>query len=35
MYAESEDNRLLEVTYANSGKEMLCFRGFNCGAVIQ
>ncbi|MGH3434982.1 MAG: proteasome ATPase [Sciscionella sp.] len=35
MYAESEENRFLEVTYANGDKEVLYFRDFNCGAMIQ
>ncbi|MDQ5856430.1 MAG: proteasome ATPase [Actinomycetota bacterium] len=35
MYAESEDNRFLEVTYANGDKEVLYFRDFNSGAMIQ
>ncbi len=35
MYAESEDNRFLEVTYANGDKEVLFFKDFNSGAMIQ
>jgi proteasome-associated ATPase len=35
MYAESEENRFLEVTYANGDKETLYFRDFNSGAMIQ
>ncbi|SFQ55870.1 proteasome-associated ATPase [Amycolatopsis arida] len=35
MYEESEDNRFLEVTYANGDKEVLYFRDFNSGAMIQ
>ncbi|MGW0006269.1 proteasome ATPase [Nocardia grenadensis] len=35
MYAESEDNRFLEVTYANGDKEVLYFKDFNSGAMIQ
>jgi proteasome-associated ATPase len=35
MYAESEENRFLEVTYANGDKEVLYFRDFNSGAMIQ
>lgn len=35
MYAESEDNRFLEVTYANGDKEILYFKDFNSGAMIQ
>ncbi len=35
MYAESEENQFLEVTYANGDKEILYFRDFNSGAMIQ
>jgi proteasome-associated ATPase len=35
MYAESEENRFLEVTYANGDKEVLFFKDFNSGAMIQ
>ncbi|KAF0847178.1 proteasome ATPase [Nocardia caishijiensis] len=35
MYAESDDNRFLEVTYANGDKEVLYFKDFNSGAMIQ
>jgi proteasome-associated ATPase len=35
MYTESEDNRFLEVTYANGDKEVLYFRDFNSGAMIE
>ncbi len=35
MYAESEENQFLEVTYANGDKEVLYFRDFNSGAMIQ
>ncbi|HEY3090719.1 MAG TPA: proteasome ATPase [Jatrophihabitantaceae bacterium] len=35
MYAETEENRFLEVTYANGDKETLYFRDFNSGAMIQ
>jgi proteasome-associated ATPase len=35
MYTESEENRFLEVTYANGDKETLYFRDFNSGAMIQ
>src|SRR5579862_7654363 len=35
MYQESEENRFLEVTYANGDKETLYFRDFNSGAMIQ
>ena len=35
MYAETDENRFLEVTYANGDKETLYFRDFNSGAMIQ
>jgi proteasome-associated ATPase len=35
MYTESEDNQFLEVTYANGDKEILYFKDFNSGAMIQ
>ncbi|UAL31511.1 proteasome ATPase [Nocardioides rotundus] len=35
MYSESDDNRFLEVTYANGDKEILYFKDFNSGAMIQ
>jgi len=35
MYTETEENRFLEVTYANGDKEVLYFRDFNSGAMIQ
>ncbi|GGK37631.1 proteasome ATPase [Nocardia camponoti] len=35
MYAESDENRFLEVTYANGDKEVLYFKDFNSGAMIQ
>ena len=35
MYAEDEGNRFLEVTYANGDKEVLYFKDFNSGAMIQ
>jgi proteasome-associated ATPase len=35
MYAETEENRFLEVTYANGDKEVLYFKDFNSGAMIQ
>ena len=35
MYDESEENRFLEVTYANGDKETLYFKDFNSGAMIQ
>ncbi|HEY5455468.1 MAG TPA: proteasome ATPase [Acidothermaceae bacterium] len=35
MYDETEENRFLEVTYANGDKEILYFKDFNSGAMIQ
>jgi proteasome-associated ATPase len=35
MYSEAEENRFLEVTYANGDKETLYFKDFNSGAMIQ
>ncbi|MBK6300168.1 MAG: proteasome ATPase [Actinomycetales bacterium] len=35
MYAESDENRFLEVTYAGGDKEILYFKDFNSGAMIQ
>jgi proteasome-associated ATPase len=35
MYDESDDNRFLEVTYANGDKEILFFKDFNSGAMIE
>ena len=35
MYTESDENRFLEVTYANGDKEVLYFKDFNSGAMIQ
>ncbi|MGC0316922.1 proteasome ATPase [Kitasatospora acidiphila] len=35
MYGETEENRFLEVTYANGDKEVLYFKDFNSGAMIQ
>jgi proteasome-associated ATPase len=35
MYSETDDNRFLEVTYANGDKEVLYFKDFNSGAMIQ
>jgi proteasome-associated ATPase len=35
MYAESDENRFLEVTYANGDKETLYFKDFNSGAMIE
>jgi len=35
MYASSDDNRFLEVTYASGDKEILYFKDFNSGAMIE
>ncbi|NYJ32964.1 proteasome-associated ATPase [Nocardiopsis aegyptia] len=35
MYTEGEENRFLEVTYANGDKEVLYFKDFNSGAMIE
>jgi proteasome-associated ATPase len=35
MYSELDENRFLEVTYANGDKEVLYFKDFNSGAMIQ
>jgi proteasome-associated ATPase len=35
MYAEIDDNRFLEVTYANGDKEVMYFKDFNSGAMLQ
>jgi proteasome-associated ATPase len=35
MYATSEENRFLEVTYASGDKEVLYFKDFNSGAMIE
>ena len=35
MYSESDENRFLEVTYANGDKEVLFFKDFNSGAMIE
>ena len=35
MYATSEENRFLEVTYANGEKELLYFKDFSSGALIE
>ncbi len=35
MYSEADENRFLEVTYANGDKETLYFKDFNSGAMIQ
>ena len=35
MYSEEDENRFLEVTYANGDKEILYFKDFNSGAMLQ
>jgi proteasome-associated ATPase len=35
MYDESDENMFLEVTYANGDKEILYFKDFNSGAMIE
>ena len=35
MYSEDEENQFLEVTYASGDKEVLFFKDFNSGAMIQ
>jgi proteasome-associated ATPase len=35
MYASSDENRFLEVTYQNGDKEILYFKDFNSGAMIE
>ena len=35
MYSEDDDNRFLEVTYANGDKEILYFKDFNSGAMLE
>ena len=35
MYEETEDNRFLEVTYANGDREVLYFKDFASGAMIE
>src|SRR5207253_7684228 len=35
MYADSDDNRFLEVTYASGDKEVLYFKDFASGAMIE
>ncbi len=35
MYEDSEENQFLEVTYAGGDKEILYFKDFNSGAMIQ
>jgi proteasome-associated ATPase len=35
MYADDDDNQFLEVTYANGDKEILYFKDFSSGAMIE
>jgi proteasome-associated ATPase len=35
MYAETEENQFLEVTYANGDREILYFKDFSSGAMIE
>jgi proteasome-associated ATPase len=35
LYAETDDNQFLEVTYANGDREVLYFKDFNSGAMLQ
>jgi proteasome-associated ATPase len=35
MYAATEENRFLEVTYSSGDKEILYFKDFNSGAMIE
>lgn len=35
MYSETPENRFLEVTYANGDKEVLYFKDFNSGAMLE
>ena len=35
MYSDDDDNRFLEVTYANGDKEVLYFKDFSSGAMIE
>ncbi|MCW2607037.1 MAG: ATP-dependent proteasome regulatory subunit-like protein, partial [Frankiales bacterium] len=35
IYTEGEENKFLEVTYANGDKEVLYFKDFNSGAMIE
>jgi proteasome-associated ATPase len=35
MYATTDDNRFLEVTYQSGDKEVLYFKDFNSGAMIE
>src|SRR5205823_14209994 len=35
MYADSDENKFLEVTYQSGDKEVLYFKDFNSGAMIE
>ena len=35
MYSESDENRFLEVTYANGDREVLYFKDFASGAMVE
>jgi proteasome-associated ATPase len=35
MYSDADENRFLEVTYQNGDKEVLFFRDFSSGAMIE
>ncbi|MGB9375764.1 MAG: proteasome ATPase [Jiangellales bacterium] len=35
LYSDTEDNQFLEVTYANGDREILYFKDFNSGAMLQ
>jgi proteasome-associated ATPase len=35
LYSETDDNQFLEVTYANGDREVLYFKDFNSGAMLQ
>ncbi|MFM1918171.1 MAG: hypothetical protein RJB01_1686 [Actinomycetota bacterium] len=35
MYSEADENKFLEVTYANGDKEILYFKDFNSGAMLE
>ena len=35
MYAQSDENRFIEVTYANGDREVLYFKDFNSGAMLE
>jgi proteasome-associated ATPase len=35
MYAETDENQFLEVTYANGDRELLYFKDFSSGAMIE